>query len=220
MQPMDPFSQSLEPRATVADAGPPRSFTRLEIGPRDLPEPAGGYVELVLDGLEDPAPSSPPACAQQTPPTSLGETLPNASPVSSAWPGPGSFPMFAEPLPRREKLRSARPESRSRWLLLPEVLVVAAFVLAGGAVAGAAYRARPARTGPVAATAPGELAPRSHPGRRGPAQARAASAPPGPADAEDPADREPEEEAPPAMEAPVEPEPPPAPSVAPWGGGG
>lgn len=211
---MDPFAESLETRAGMAGAEPSRAFTRVEIGPRDLPEPAGGYVDLVLDGLDDPDPSSPPACAARTLPTSPRGDFPRTSLLS---PGRGPFPTPEESVPRGKRPRSGSPESRGRWLLVPEVLVVVAFVLAGGAVAGAAYLARAPRTGPAAGARSSELAPPSHSDRRGVAQARAGSALPG--DPEEPASEEPEEESP-TMEAPVEPEPPPAPTVAPWGGGG
>lgn len=123
------------PRAAPFDGAGRRGI--IEIGPHDLPPPEGGYEDFVLD--EDaPAASTPTPAPAAGPPA----TPPRISASASTPAG----------------LARARA---TRWLLFPEALVVAGFVLIGLFLAGLTYWTRTVRLaepGPAAARE-GELAP-------------------------------------------------------------
>jgi hypothetical protein len=177
----------VEPFATEPSSGDAGKRAIVEIGPHDLPMPAGGWIELVLD--EDPRP------AELAPVRGRGDAAPSAPAASP----PRTPQRAAAPLRPAAPRRAGR-----RWLLLPEALVVAGFLLAG---AGLAVALRVSRAPAVLAS---------------PAAAAVAATPEvarRPAELPRPRAGRAVEDAPPIRaSSPVDLAPPPEPSLAPWGG--
>jgi hypothetical protein len=180
----------VEPFATMPSSGDAGKRAIVEIGPHDLPMPAGGWIELVLD--DDPRPAELTAARERG----------DAGPIAPA----ATAPRTAAPLrPAAAPVRAGR-----RWLLLPEALVVAGFLLAGAVLAVALRVARaPASlaspaTAALAAKPEVVPTPAELPRRRAGRAARASGA----------------LEVPPPVRAssPVDLAAPPEPSLAPWGG--
>jgi hypothetical protein len=197
-----------EPRAPLARAGAIQ-----EIGPYDLPEPPGGWVDLVLDD-ED-------AAARD------GAAAPRAASPAIAEPAARSAaPSLAAPRERRRPEHASAPTA-SRWFLFPEALVVGGFLAFGALFLAAVILLRSPReppaprealSAPVEVTDPAGHAASRRAARGAPPRAARGTAP-GPAgEAQAMPPAAPVE--PIAPDSPVDPESPPSPNLAPWGGAG
>jgi hypothetical protein len=203
---IEPGSAPLEPTAPAVRA-------ILEIGPYDLPEPPGGWIDLVLDDDDEGAASAG------------GDAAARAE--AEARPGPATPPPSA-PSEKGPRVTAEAATARKRWFLVPEALVVAGFVLFGAAFLVGVILFRAPRQPPAlgdSVSAPVEVTDPSagHAGRRAgrgaPAAARWGAAP---AEAEPatPAASPPPELEPIGADSPIDPESPPAPTLAPWRGPG
>jgi hypothetical protein len=211
------IASGIEPGIAAFALKGPAARAIVEIDPHDLPEPPGGWIELVLDdGEEDAAAGSAPAA-------------PCAGAIEGADPAPPSLPALAP----KSRVETAAAPAAKRWFLVPEALVVGGFVLFGALLLGALLLLRAPRESPAPAgyvSAPVEVTdPASgrarRAGRGGADGSRAGQAP-----AVAPAG---EVETPPpgvsplydagepiGADSPVAPESPPAPNLAPWRGPG
>jgi hypothetical protein len=215
------IASEIEPGATALEPRTPAARAIVEIGPYDLPEPPGGWVDLVLDDDEDVAADG-------------GAAAPDAA--AAAGPEAGSVPAAPPPTFVREgRSRAARAASAaaSRWFLVPEALVVAGFVLLGGALlAGLVLFRTPRAPGeprdsvsaPVEVTDPSPGYARRRAGRGASAAARsgreAQAVPAAEAETGIPGISPPPDVEPIGPDSPLDPESPPAPRLAPWRGPG
>jgi hypothetical protein len=187
----------------------------IEIGPYDLPEPSGGWVDLFQDEDEDEGEAGWKHCA---------------TPVAAAPRARLDAPAADDGAARAT---SPSPGRARRWVLLPEALVVAAFVLFGVAFAALVARHRgpaaPAAgsfvSAPVEVKDPAPTAAWRRHARLGmPAPPRVGQEMPVAAQAGDPGTVVPAISspqnlaAPMAAESPLDPEAPPPPNLTPFGG--
>ncbi|HEY6002171.1 MAG TPA: hypothetical protein VIV57_04795, partial [Anaeromyxobacter sp.] len=101
----------------------------LEIGPYDLPEPPGGWVDLVLDDDEEDVEEEDAAAV-----AGAGAPHDGVAAVAEADPAPAASPPGAPFQKGRAEIAIAT--AAKRWFLVPEALVVAAFVLLGSMFLG------------------------------------------------------------------------------------